>query len=125
MERESSGVPESASTPVEDEGLKPNAIGFIDGLSIGLASTAPAYPRGGIIAAMTAICGLLFWLFTGQTWLGVGPPLVIGVGFLLLGFILTMLWRLFGHTNYFRRKGLEKVHPGVAAGHIRVQAEEI
>ena len=83
--------------------------------------------------------GLLFWLFvksaidladpeasyTGQTWLGVGPPLVIGVGFLLLGFILMILWRLFGHTNYFRRKGLEKVHPGVAAGHIRVEAEEI
>ena len=46
--------------------------------------------------------GILFYLFakscidladpensyTGQTWLGVGPPLVIGVGFLLLGVVL-------------------------------------
>ena len=83
--------------------------------------------------------GMLFYLFaksaidlsdpedsyTGQTWLGVGPPLVIGVGFLLLGFVLMILWRLCGHTSYFRRKGLEKVRPGVAAGHIRVEAEEI
>ncbi len=63
--------------------------------------------------------------YTGQTWLGVGPPLVIGVGFLVLGFILMLLWRIFGHTGYFDRKGFEKVEPGVAAGHIRVAADDV
>ena len=63
--------------------------------------------------------------YTGQTWLGVGPPLVIGVGFLLLGVVLLVLWRLTGHERYFSRKPFEAVDPDVAAGRVKVAAEEI
>jgi hypothetical protein len=31
--------------------------------------------------------------YTGQAWLGVGPPLVIGVGVLLAGVLLMLWWR--------------------------------
>jgi amino acid transporter len=51
--------------------------------------------------------GMLLWLlvlsvrdladpansYTGQAWLGVGPPLVIGVGLLLAGVVLMLWWR--------------------------------
>ena len=30
---------------------------------------------------------------SGDSWFGLGPPLVIGVGFLLLGVVLMLLWR--------------------------------
>src|SRR5688500_17102176 len=40
------------------KGLKPNAIGFIDGLSIGLASTAPAYSLAAVIGSVAVIVGL-------------------------------------------------------------------
>jgi amino acid transporter len=83
--------------------------------------------------------GILVWLFvrsvidltdpansyTGVSWLGVGPPLVIGVGFLVLGFVLIVLWRLGGHVEYFARRGLERVDPDVAAGKVKVAADEI
>lgn len=32
--------------------------------------------------------------YTGQSWLGVGPPLVIGVGVFVLGLVLMTIWRL-------------------------------
>jgi hypothetical protein len=54
--------------------------------------------------------------YTGQSILGVGVPLVIGVGFLLLGAIFMVLWRLGGHERFFGRKPLEAVDPDVAAG---------
>ena len=54
--------------------------------------------------------------YTGQSILGVGVPLVIGVGFLLLGVIFMILWRLGGHRRFFGRKALEAVDPDVAAG---------
>ena len=31
---------------------------------------------------------------SGDSWFGLGPPLVIGIGFLLLGAVLMILWRL-------------------------------
>jgi hypothetical protein len=31
--------------------------------------------------------------YTGQAWLGVGPPLVIGVGMLVAGALLMLWWR--------------------------------
>lgn len=40
---------------------------------------------------------------SGASWLGVGPPLVIGVGFLALGAVLMLLWRLGGHERFFGR----------------------
>ena len=40
---------------------------------------------------------------SGDSWFGVGPPLVIGLGFLLLGGVLMLLWRT-GHPQFFRRR---------------------
>jgi amino acid transporter len=65
--------------------------------------------------------GLLAWLlvesivdmsdpansYSGQAWLGVGPPLVIGVGIFALGLVLMVVWRL-------RDTGFWAERPGVA-----------
>ncbi|HWI21926.1 MAG TPA: APC family permease [Baekduia sp.] len=40
---------------------------------------------------------------SGDSWLGVGPPLVIGASFLLLGVILMLIWAS-GHPTFFRSK---------------------
>jgi amino acid transporter len=40
---------------------------------------------------------------SGDSWFGLGPPLVIGLGFLLLGAVLMILWR-FEHREFFRRR---------------------
>lgn len=58
--------------------------------------------------------------YTGQSILGVGVPLVIGLGFLLLGVLFVILWRLGGHERFFGRKPLEAVDPEVAAGRVSV-----
>jgi amino acid transporter len=63
--------------------------------------------------------------YTGQTWLGVGPPLVIGLGFLALGALLLVLWRLAGHRRFFDRKPFEAVDPAVAAGLTRATADTV
>jgi amino acid transporter len=83
--------------------------------------------------------GILTWLFvrsvidltdpansyTGTSWLGVGPPLVIGVGFLVLGGILEAAWRLAGHERFFGRKSFEAVDPAVAEGRVKIAAADI
>ncbi|HET8953748.1 MAG TPA: APC family permease [Solirubrobacteraceae bacterium] len=38
------------------------------------------------------------------TYLGIGSPLVIGLGFLLLGVVLMGIWRLAGHREFFARR---------------------
>jgi amino acid transporter len=53
--------------------------------------------------------------YTGQELIGLGVPLVIGVGFLLLGVVILVLWRLGGHERFFGRKPLEAADPEVAA----------
>jgi amino acid transporter len=59
MESASAAVPAPAEAPETGEkGLKKNAIGFIDGLSIGLASTAPAYSLAAIIGTMVVAMGI-------------------------------------------------------------------
>src|SRR4051812_27947792 len=40
---------------------------------------------------------------SGDSWFGLGPPLVIGVGFLLLGVVLMLVWRA-GHEDFFKRR---------------------
>jgi hypothetical protein len=40
---------------------------------------------------------------SGDSWFGLGPPLVIGLGFLLLGVVLMLLWR-FEYPDFFRRR---------------------
>jgi len=41
---------------------------------------------------------------SGTSWLGLGPPLVIGLGFLLMGIVLMIVWRIGGHPEFFGRK---------------------
>jgi len=58
--------------------------------------------------------------YTGGSLFGLGLPLVIGLGFLLLGAIFMVLWRLFGdHASFFSRRP-ETVDPDVAAGRVAV-----
>ena len=45
--------------------------------------------------------------YTGQTILGMAVPFVIGMGFLLLGAVLLVLWRLGGHERFFGRRAFE------------------
>jgi amino acid transporter len=54
--------------------------------------------------------------YTGSNLFGIGLPTVIGVGFLLLGFVLMLLWRAGGHSDYFGRRPFEAVPPEVATG---------
>ncbi len=46
-------------------------------------------------------------------WLGVGPPFVIGVGFMVLGVILMVVWRFKGPGRYWDRHA-ERVDPELA-----------
>jgi hypothetical protein len=46
--------------------------------------------------------------------------LVIGYGFMIVGVVLVLLWRVFGHEPFFRRKAFEAVDPEVAAGKVAV-----
>lgn len=57
--------------------------------------------------------------YTGAKVFGLGLPLVTGLGFLLLGAILMVLWRVFGHQHerFFDRHP-ETVDPDVAAGRV-------
>ena len=41
-----------------DKGLKPNAIGFWDGLAIGLDSTAPAYSLAAVLGSLVVLAGV-------------------------------------------------------------------
>jgi hypothetical protein len=63
---------------------------------------------------------LLFWLlvesiidmsdpansYSGQTWLGVGPPLVIGVGIAVLGVVFMLFWRTQDARFWQERRGV-------------------
>lgn len=51
---------------------------------------------------------------SGESWFGLGPPLVIGLGFLLFGVVLMLIWRGAGHKQFFQRK-LEVADPAVIA----------
>lgn len=48
----------------------------------------------------------------GDSWLGLGPPVVIGIGFLLMGPVLMLLWRFSGHPEFFRGRA-EIAPPGL------------
>ncbi len=48
---------------------------------------------------------------SGDSWFGLGPPLVIGVGFLLFGVVLMLFWRR-SHPAFFDRK-LEVADPRI------------
>jgi amino acid transporter len=60
--------------------------------------------------------------YTGQDVLGLGVPFVIGTGFLVLGLVLLVLWRLDGNERFFGRKAFEAVDPAIAAGEAQPAA---
>jgi len=41
---------------------------------------------------------------SGDSWFGIGPPLIIGIGFLLFGVVLMLIWRFSGHPEFFRER---------------------
>jgi amino acid transporter len=49
---------------------------------------------------------------SGNSWFGLGPPLIIGIGSMLLGVLLMLWWYWSGHRDFFRRKP-EVVDPAV------------
>ena len=52
---------------------------------------------------------------SGQSWFGVGPPLIIGLGLLGVGVVLMLIWRAMGHKEFFQRK-TEVADPAIIAG---------
>ncbi|MFW3169251.1 APC family permease [Geodermatophilus sp. CPCC 206100] len=74
--------------------------------------------------------GLLIWLlilsigdladpensYTGQAWLGVGPPLVIGVGIFVVGLVCMFVWRA-------RDRRFWQERPGIAGDRVVVDEE--
>jgi amino acid transporter len=53
--------------------------------------------------------------YSGSALFGIAIPVVLGLGLLLLGVVLSIVWRLGGHEEFFGRK-TEIVDPDVAAG---------
>jgi len=53
--------------------------------------------------------------YTGSSWFGVAPPAVIGVGFLVLGFVLLLAWRRHQREPFFMRRR-EVAAPGLLQG---------
>jgi amino acid transporter len=53
--------------------------------------------------------------YSGSEVFGLAVPVVLGIGLLLLGVVLSIIWRLTGHERYFGRRR-ETVDPDVAAG---------
>jgi amino acid transporter len=51
---------------------------------------------------------------SGSSWFGLGPPLVIGLGFLLLGVVLMLFWRS-AHPQFFKRRP-EVADPAIISG---------
>jgi amino acid transporter len=49
---------DAPAVEVGEKGLKKNAIGFLDGLSVGLASTAPAYSLAAVIGSIVVAVGI-------------------------------------------------------------------
>jgi hypothetical protein len=54
--------------------------------------------------------------YTGQAWLGVGPPLVIGIGIFLIGLVLMFVWRAEDGTYWEER-------PGIAGDRVEVEED--
>ena len=53
--------------------------------------------------------------YSGQAWLGVGPPLVIGVGIFLTGIVLMLFWRSRDHRFWQERPSV--ADPDIVHGH--------
>ena len=58
------------------------------------------------------------------TYFGLGSPLVIGIGFLLLGVVLMGIWRAAGHAEFFRRRPEAADPDALGSAPLRVGAHE-
>jgi amino acid transporter len=58
METASVSVPAAGPVETGNKGLQKDAIGFVDGVAIGLASTAPAYSLAAVIGSIVVAVGL-------------------------------------------------------------------
>jgi amino acid transporter len=88
---------------------------------IGVAPTVGALTLGYLFVKATIDFADPEVSYTGSQLFGIGLPTVIGVGFLLLGFVLMLLWRAGGHSDYFDRRPFEAVPPDVATGKVVVE----
>ena len=52
--------------------------------------------------------------YSGQSWLGVGPPLVIGVGIFLAGIVTMLVWRM--RDRRFWRERPSVADPDIVRG---------
>ena len=92
-------------------------------LAIGVGPALGAFLLGYLFVEATRSLSDTGESYSGQEILGVAPPLAIGYGFLLLGVVLMVIWRLTGHDRFFGRGAFEAVDPAVAAGEVRVEEE--
>lgn len=72
-------APEPADAPAGSKGLKANAIGFTEGLSIGLDATAPAYSIAAVLGSIVVIAGTQA---PAVLWLSFVPMFLIAGAFL-------------------------------------------
>jgi amino acid transporter len=61
---------------------------------------------------------------SGDSWLGLGPPLVIGIFFLIMGVGLMLWWRLEAGREFWRRRP-EVVDPAIASGQKVADVDEV
>lgn len=87
-------------------------------LFIGIAPVTGALILTGLFFKAVYEFGQVDSSYTGTSVLGVAIPAVLGVGLLLSGLILMLVWRLRGNEGFFGRKR-EIVEPDVAAGRRR------
>ncbi|MGY1710817.1 APC family permease [Geodermatophilus sp. SYSU D00758] len=63
--------------------------------------------------------------YSGQAWLGVGPPLVIGVGIFVLGLVVMAVWRVRdGRFWQERTTTAERLESDIAAGRSAAAVED-
>jgi amino acid transporter len=89
-------------------------------LLMGVGPAAGAVMLGYLFVEATRSFADVDASYSGQTILGFAPPLAIGYGFLLLGAVLVVVWRFFGHERFFGRRAFEAVDPDVASGAVAV-----
>jgi hypothetical protein len=59
---------------------------------------------------------------SGDSWGGLGPPLVIGIFFLIMGIVLMLWWRFTAGREFWRRRP-EVVDPAIASGAKQAQID--
>ena len=91
---------------------------------IGIGPAVGAFLLGYLFVEATRSLADTDESYSGQEILGVAPPLAIGYGFLLLGAVLMIVWRLAGGSErFFARRPFETVDPAVASGEVRVEED--